>query len=146
MMWNPLNDGTTNTNGCKELHTFHYVVLVVTAIFVVEESLDFYINHREKEKAKFFESHWNVWSIVFRFILLVGLSVYLYSCDHHVGFNKNRAFLSGNHKLNVSSTLICLGVAGEFFKTLRFLLMFEWFGPLITQMTKGPNHSNMRRN
>ena len=130
MMWNPINDGTTNTNGCHEVHAFHYIVLVVTAIFVIEDSLDFYINYREKEKANFFESNWNVWSIVFRLILLVGLSVYLCSCNHHVGI-KNRAFLSGNHRLNVSSTLICLGVAGEFFKTLQFLLMFQWFGPLV---------------
>ena len=45
--------------------------------------------------------------------------------------NRNRAFLSGNHRLNWSSTLICLGVAGEFFKTLRFLLLFNVYGPLV---------------
>ena len=73
MMWNPTNDGTQSQNGCQELHVFHYIVLVVTAIFLVEETLDFYINLREKEKAKFFESYWNVWIIVFRLILTIML-------------------------------------------------------------------------
>ena len=134
MMWNPTNDGTQNPNGsAKEVHVFHYIVLIVTAIFVIEESLDFCINPREKEKAKFFESHWNVWSIVFRLILLLGLSNYLGACNHLMDANgfTNRAFLSGNHILNWSSTLVCLGVAGEFFKTLQLLLLFRWFGPLV---------------
>ena len=141
MMWNPTNNGTVNSNHCKEVHVFHYIVLVVTAILVIEESLDFGINLLEKEKAAFFESFWNVWSIAFRLILLVGLSVYLGACDHpphraedenvpEAGF-KNRAFLSGNDVLNVSSTLICLGVAAEFFKVLQFLLLFHCFGPLV---------------
>ena len=134
MMWNPTNDGTQNPSGSPtEVHVFHYIVLVVTAIFVIEESLDFYINLREKEKAKFFESHWNVWNIVFRLILLLGLSVYLGACNYlnDPAGSTNRAFLSGNHILNWSSTLICLGVAGEFFKVLRLLLLFRWFGPLV---------------
>ena len=137
MMWNPTNDGRVNTNHCEEVHVFHYIVLVVTAILVIEEILDFGINLLEKEKAAFFESFWNVWSIAFRLILLVGLSVYLGACDHlsdghqmSAGF-KNRAFLSGNDVLNVSSTLICLGVAAEFFKVLQFLLLFHCFGPLV---------------
>ena len=137
MMWNPTNDSTQSSNDCKEVHVFHYIVLVVTAIFVIEETLDFGFNLLEKEKAAFFESFWNVWSIVFRLFLLVGLSVYLYSCNHFSDGHKmnaaftNRALLSGNDVLNVSSTLICLGVAGEFFKILRFLLLFNCFGPLV---------------
>ena len=120
MMWNPLNKDTENLEGCKEVHLFHYIVLVVTAILVLEETVDFVLNIRMKEKANFFESQWNFWIIVSRFILLVGLFVFLCSCHHleeiesaneaFLKGNRNRAFLSGNHRLNWSSTLICLGV------------------------------------
>ena len=119
MMWNPLNKDTENLKGCKEVHLFHYIVLVVTAILVLEETVDFVLNIRMKEKANFFESQWNFWIIVSRFILLVGLSVFLCSChrleeiesanEAFLSGNRNRAFLSGNHRLNWSSTLICLG-------------------------------------
>ena len=133
MMWNPTNDPTKNRkDGNTEVHLFHYIVLVVTAIFLIEGIVDFYITYREKEKAKVFESFWNVWSIFLRSFLLVGLSVYLFSSEQLASTEyKNRAFLSGNDTLNWSFTLICLGVAGEFFKTLQCLLLFRTFGPLV---------------
>ena len=75
MMWNPTNDPTKNRkDGNTEVHLFHYIVLVVTAIFLIEGIADFYITYREKEKAKVFESFWNIWSIILRSFLLVQIS------------------------------------------------------------------------
>ena len=47
---------------------------------------------------------------------------------------RDRALLSGNHEINVSFTLVCLGAAAEFFKSLRLLLLFKSFGPLVICM------------
>ena len=131
MIWNPTQEGI-ETDAKKSLF-LHRIVLVVTAVFLIEGTVDFIMSLREKEKATFFESIWNVWNIFFRLVLFVGLSIHLFSADIAESTKKegNMVFLSGNHEINVSMTLICLGVSAEFFKSLRLLLLFKSFGPLV---------------
>ena len=133
MVWNPIEEKEDLEH---EVHWFHYIVVIITGIFIIEEGLDFCLNLREKEKANFFESYWNIFSLCFRSILFVGMSVYLsvFFTGNKTAELKNknsRADFGGNETINWSFTLIAIGVAGEFFKTLRFLLFFQCFGPLV---------------
>jgi hypothetical protein len=131
MIWNPTEEKVAKD--AKKSLFLHRIVLVVTAIFLIEGTLDFIWSLREKEKATFFESIWNVWNIFFRLVLFVGLSIHLFSVDIDESTKKegNMVFLSGNHEINVSMTFVCLGVSAEFFKSLRLLLLFKSFGPLV---------------
>ena len=133
MIWNPTEEFSTDEEGSKKDLTFHWIVLVVTAIFVLEGIIDFYTNLKEKENAEFFESIWNLWDVSYRLVLLVGLVGFLIS-DHNHAMEESRVYLSGNNEINVSFTLVCLGVAAEFFKSLRLLLLFKSFGPLVICM------------
>ena len=128
MVWNPVDENSKE----KDL-TFHWIVLVVTVILLLEGFVDFYMNLKEKENAEFFESIWNIWDISFRLVLLVGLVGFLIS-DNNKALEASRVFESGNNEINVSFTLVCLGVSAEFFKSLRLLLLFKSFGPLVICM------------
>ena len=131
MIWNPTEEKIAMD--AKKSLFLHRIVLVVTAIFLIEGTLDFITSLHQKEKATFFESIWNVWNIFFRLVLFVGLSIHLFSVDIDKSTTKegSMVFLSGNHEINVSMTLVCLGVSAEFFKSLRLLLLFKSFGPLV---------------
>ena len=130
MMWNPIDEAKDAIDR-DEHRFFSYMVLMATAVLFVEEGIDFLINQSKKGKGYFFESFWELFSLGSRFVLLVGLSTFLVADKfYYTGF-KNRALYSGDHVLNVSFTLVCLGVAAEFFKVLRFLLLFQCFGPLV---------------
>ena len=124
MIWNPTEKDK------KKVLTIHKIVLGVTATLLIDGIIDFIKNLREKENAEFFESIWNMWDLGFRFVLFVGLAIFLVS-ENSSGMEGDRVFLSGNHEINVSFTLVCLGVAAEFFKSLRLLLLFKSFGPLV---------------
>ena len=126
MVWNPIEHQTDD----PEPHLYHYIVVVITGLFLLEDGTDFYMNLWEKEKANFFESYWNIFSLLFRSILFIGLVVYLPLFDTRE-IKTSRATESGDDELNWSFTLISVGVAGEFFKTLRFLLFFPSLGPLV---------------
>ena len=126
MVWNPIEEQEDD----PEPHTFHYIVVIITGLFLLEEGIDFYMNLWEKEKANFFESYWNIFSLFFRSIMFIGLVVYLPLFDSREE-RTSRAEKSGDDPLNWSFTLISIGVAGEFFKILRFLLFFPSLGPLV---------------
>ena len=131
MMWNPIDEATDDEE--KEEHRFFsYMVLTATAILFIEEAINFHITQGEKGKGYFFESFWDIFSLGSRLVLLVGLSTFLIA-DKFIFLDKseNRALYSGDNVLNVSFTLVSLGVAAEFFKVLRFLLLFQTFGPLV---------------
>ena len=130
MMWNPI-DEATDADDKEEHRFFSYMVLVTTAILFLEEAIDFYITQGEKGKGYFFESFWDLYSLGSRFVLLVGLATFLIADKFYYPVYENRALLRGDHVLNVSFTLVSLGVAAEFFKVLRFLLLFQIFGPLV---------------
>jgi len=132
MIWNPTEEFSSDEGSKKDL-TFHWIVLAVTTILLLEGCIDFYMNLKEKENAEFFESIWNVWDLFFRFVLLVGLVGFLVS-DHSKEMEGSRVLLSGNDEINMSFTLVCLGVSAEFFKSLRLLLLFKSFGPLVICM------------
>ena len=129
MIWNPIVEFSTSK---KDLN-FHWIVLVLTVVLLLEGFVDFYMNLKEKENAEFFESIWNVWDLGFRLVLLVGLVGFLISDDPNA-LEASRVFKSGNDEINVSFTLVCLGVSAEFFKSLRLLLLFKSFGPLVICM------------
>ena len=131
MVWNPIDLKPDN----PEPHMYHYIVVIITGLFLLEEGTDFYRNLREKEKANFFESYWNIFNLFFRSILFIGLAVYLPLFDTRKTLT-SRANESGNHHLNWSFTLISIGVAGEFFKIIRFLLLFPSLGPLVICIIK----------
>ena len=126
MVWNPIEE-----KDVPEPHIFHYLAAIITGIFLLEDGMDFYMNLREKEKANFFESYWNIFNLCSRSILFIGLSVYLSVFPVGAQRTENRANLSGNDVLNWSFTLVSIGVSGEVFKILRFLLFFPSLGPLV---------------
>ena len=128
MIWNPTEE-EIHEEKMKSLFLY-YIVLVVTAIFLLEGTIDFFMSLREKEKAEFFESIWNVWNIFFRLVLFVGLFIHIFSPKRRE-MEGQMVFESGNDEINVSLTLVCLGVSAEFFKSLRLLLLFKSFGPLV---------------
>jgi len=130
MMWNPIDEATDDDD--KEEHRFFsYMVLMTTAILFLEEAINFHMTQGEKGKGYFFESFWDLFSLGSRFVLLVGLATFLIADKFFYPKYENRALLAGDHVLNVSFTLVSLGVAAEFFKVLRFLLLFQTFGPLV---------------
>jgi len=129
MMWNPIDEAEDAID--KEEHRFFsYMVLMAAAVLFLEEGIDFLINQGEKGKGYFFESFWDLFSLGSRLVLLVGLSTFLIA-DQLTDKFENRALYSGDNVLNVSFTLVSLGVAAEFFKVLRFLVLFQTFGPLV---------------
>ena len=132
MIWNPTEE--FSDEGSKKKHVvLYWIVLAVTSILFLEGIIDFCMNMKEKENAEFFESIWNVWDLGFRLVLLVGLVGFLISDDPNA-LEASRVFKSGNDEINVSFTLVCLGVSAEFFKSLRLLLLFKSFGPLVICM------------
>ena len=96
MVWNPIEE-----KDVPEPHIFHYLAAIITGIFLLEDGMDFYMNLREKEKANFFESYWNIFNLCSRSILFIGLSVYLSVFPADAQRTENRANLSGNDVLNL---------------------------------------------
>jgi len=129
MMWNPIDEAEDDIDR-DEHRFFSYMVLMAAAVLFLEEGIDFLINQGEKGKGYFFESFWDLFSLGSRLVLLVGLSTFLIA-DQLTDKFENRALYSGDNVLNVSFTLVSLGVAAEFFKVLRFLVLFQTFGPLV---------------
>ena len=130
MMWNPIEEASTQDHK-TDIRILFYIVLAVTAVLFFEEGVDFLITWKEKSRGFVFDSFWNLWTLSTRFLLLVGLIAYLAGEKSLDSEATNRATLSGNHILNWSFTLVSLGVAGEFFKVLRILLLFQTLGPLV---------------
>merc|ERR1719220_141942 len=129
-MWNPIEEAHDDHDK-TEHRIISYMVLMATLVFFVEEGIDFLITQNEKGKGFFFEAFWSIFSLFTRFLLLVGLAAFLIADLVYYPNIKNRAVLPGDNVLNVSFTLVSLGVAGEFFKILRFLLLFQTLGPMV---------------
>ena len=130
MMWNPIEEGE-NDHDKLEHRLISYMVLMATVFFFVEEGIDFLITQRQKDKGYFFEAFWNLFSLGSRFLLLIGLATFLIAEKFFYYEVPNRAVKGGDHILNVSFTLVSLGVAAEFFKILRFFLLFQTLGPMV---------------
>ena len=130
MMWNPIEEAHDDDDKFEH-RIISYMVLMATLMFFVEEGIDFLITQNEKGKGFFFEAFWSIFSLFTRFLLLVGLTTFLIADLFYYPDIKNRAVLPGDNVLNVSFTLVSLGVAGEFFKILRFLLLFQALGPMV---------------
>ena len=122
--------GSTCKSEERDFKWYTILAVVLTVFFIIEDTIEFIVKGKHKTRSDFFETFWIPFSLVGRAFILVGsLVAYAFFQTHPE--ERNRANLSGNDMLNFGYTLISIGISAEFFKTLRFLILFEYLGPLV---------------
>ena len=90
-----------------------------------------------RRRNQFFESFWNNYSILTNLMMVSGLLIQL-GLDVIVeqpGDEDDRPKMSGNDPLSIAVTLYSIAVGLEVFKTLRYLLLFDYLGPVVICVT-----------
>ena len=92
-------------------------------------------------KKQFFESFWNNYCILTNLMMLSGLLIQL-GLDVQGRLDiaepvdeDDRPKLSGNDPMSIAVTLYSIAVGLEVFKTLRYLLLFDYLGPVVICVT-----------
>ena len=114
----------------RDFKWYTILAVVLTVFFIIEDTIEFIVKGKHKTRSDFFETFWIPFSLVGRTFILVG-SLVAYAYFQTNPNNRNRANLSGNDMLNFGYTVVSIGIAAEFFKQLRFLILFEYLGPLV---------------
>ena len=122
--------GLTCKSEERDFKWYTILAVVLTVFFIIEDTIEFIVKGKHKTRSDFFETFWIPFSLVGRTFILVG-SIVAYAFFQTHPEERNRANLSGNDMLNFGYTLISIGISAEFFKTLRFLILFEYLGPLV---------------
>ena len=118
-----------------EERMYSYVRMVVTgfALMLLVDDVETLYRRRRQ----FFESFWNNYSILTNLMMLTGLLIQL-------GFEvivpkpvdeDDRPNLSGNDPMSIAVTLYSIAVGLEVFKTLRYLLLIDYLGPVVICVT-----------
>ena len=123
------------TRSDLEERMYFYVRMVVTGfalMLLVDDVETLY-----RRRMQFFESFWNNYSILTNLMMLTGLLIQL-------GFEvivpkpvdeDHRPYMSGNDPMSIAVTLYSIAVGLEVFKTLRYLLLFDYLGPVVICVT-----------
>ena len=114
-----------------------YVRMVVTgfALMLLVDDIETLYRRRRQ----FFESFWNNYSILTNLMMLTGLLIQL--GFEVIGHGRkpmdedDRPDMSGNDPMSIAVTLYSIAVGLEVFKTLRYLLLFDYLGPVVICVT-----------
>ena len=104
-------------------------VFVFTAMLFFDDLLNFYYKRR-----RYIKSFWNPFSLFNHLLMLTGL-VITFHYDTKENSELDRADISGDHPINIGSSLLALGIGLEVFKTVRTLVLFEYLGPIVLCVT-----------
>ena len=113
----------------QELHGYDYVTIVFVINYFLEDVIDII-----RRKWTFFYSFWNVYSLLNHSLFMLGgiLSKQGFEQLNRVRpDDSNRANASGNHLVNVGSTLLSIAASMAFFRTVRWLLLLKTLGPVV---------------
>lgn len=112
-----------------------YVRMAVTGfalMLLVDDVTTLYRRRRQ-----FFESFWNNYSIFTNLMMLTGLLIQL-GLDVILPGDEDeddRPKMTGNDPMSIAVTLYSIAVGLEVFKTLRYLLLFDYLGPVVICVT-----------
>ena len=122
-------DRKIQKNREKQCHFYDYITMVFTASYCLESALDLV-----RRKWGSLSSFWTIYNMINSTILSVGGLVSLIAWKPLE--DDNRAKLSGNHPVNVGSTLFALGASLSLLKPLRWFLLDRSLGPVVVCIIK----------
>ena len=110
----------------QELHGYDYVTIVFVINYFLEDVIDII-----RRKWTFFYSFWNVYSLLNHSLFMLGGILSKQGFEQLDPDDSNRANASGNHLVNVGSTLLSIAASMAFFRTVRWLLLLKTLGPVV---------------
>ena len=139
MIWHrPISSPVEEKDLLEE--TIYYYVRMVVTVFALTLLVDD-VATLFRRRRQFFESFWNTYSLLTNLLMLtglltqLGLEVYLDTLGEEDMDEDDRPNLSGNDPMSVAVTLYAIAVGLEFFKLLRYLLFFDYLGPVVICVT-----------
>ena len=118
-----------------ERDDYFYVRTVVTgfALMLLVDDLETLFRRR----FQFFESFWNSYNLCSNLLMVSGMLTQ-FLCEwlsEDPVKEEERPNMSGNHPMNIAVTLYSIAAGLEVFKTLRYLLLFDYLGPVVVCVT-----------
>ena len=106
-----------------------WIIFAFTVLLFIDDVTNVYF-----KRSWYAKSFWNPYTFANHVLMLVGMAIiFAYTYDKE---NLDGANLSGNHPLNIGTSLSALGSGLEVFKTVRTLVLFEHLGPIILCVTE----------
>ena len=115
--------------GKKDFWPYDIMTIVFVINYFIEDIIDIF-----RRKWTFFSSFWTFFSLINHSLVVGGgfLSGYGFSILEH----DNRANISGNHPVNIGSTLVSLAASMAYFRVVRWFLLNRTLGPVVVCIIK----------
>ena len=126
----PLDEGKDQKEREQQFHFYDSVTMVFIASYCLESALDL-----GRRKWGSLSSFWTIYNVINYSILALGGLTTLIAFKIDL-VDDNRAKLSGNHPVNVGSTLFALGASLSLLKPLRWFLLNKSLGPVVVCIIK----------
>ena len=119
----------TSAKGGKSRITDWYMVLtgIITLTFLAEDIMSLL----SQGTKRFMKVFWNPFVLLTNLLLVIGGSIVVIFHVVKPEENVDRNKMSGNHPVNIGTTLMAVGAGLKVFQLLQVLLLFEYFGPLV---------------
>ena len=118
-------------NRMKQYHFYDYLTIVFISSYLLESFIDLLRkNGHSLSSFSFFQTY----NITSNFIMAVGGLMTMISFRIHK--DDNRAVLSGNHPINIGSTIFAYGATMSLLKPLRWFLLNRSLGPVVVCIIK----------
>jgi len=135
--WRPTKKESLLSMRIDRTMTDNYLVVaavIFTMIFLLED-----IKMIVMKRYLFFKSFWNPFNFISHLLLVIGSSIlkifFSYYAEGKSSDDYNRATISGNHPISIGMTLISISVGMEIFKKLRYMMLFQFLGPIVLCIT-----------
>ena len=126
----PLDEDKTQQTGReKQIQVYDYITIVFISTQFLESIIDL-----GRRRWQSLSSFWQIYNIINSVILTVGgLTAWIAFGDME---DDNRSKLSGDHPVNVGSTLFAIGASLTLLKPLRWFLLNRSLGPVVVCIIK----------
>ena len=114
-------------------HFLIFLAIAFTVVFLLED-----IKMIVRKRYLFLKSFWNPFAFISHLLMVTGgsiLEVYFMNFSDKETCEYDRAKISGNHPISIGMTLVSISVGMEIFKRLRFLMLFQFLGPIVLCIT-----------
>ena len=114
-------------------HFLIFLAIAFTVVFLLED-----IKMIVRKRYLFLKSFWNPFAFISHLLMVTGgsiLEAYFINFSDKKTSEYDRAKISGNHPISIGMTLVSISVGMEIFKRLRFLMLFQFLGPIVLCIT-----------
>ena len=119
---------TAERGGTSRIEEWYMVLTGIITLTFLAEDIKSLMSQGIKRFLKVF---WNPFVLLTNLLLVIGGSIvviyHFVKPDENVDRNK----MSGNHPVNIGTTLMAIGAGLKVFQLLQVLLLFEYFGPFV---------------